>query len=124
MQAIPSVDSTALALYEKALDTPRKQIRRNDQIKKTADPFAGVKKYLTEYSVGTAQSVFEEWTELEEFLLLKFMDGNVKAQNPDGSFVTNGYSDVIPDGITNPGYTDKWKEAVVRDHGDVLRQPK
>lgn len=60
---------------------------------------------------------------LETFLLVKFMDGNVKAQNPDGTFVTNGYSDRIPDGITNPGYTDKWKEAVVRDHGDILRQP-
>ena len=51
------------------------------------------------------------------------MDGNVKAQNPDGSFVTNGHTDRIPDGITNPGYTEKWKEAVVKDHGDVLRQP-
>lgn len=51
---------------------------------------------------------------------MKFMDGNVNVQNPDGSFVTNDYSDRIPDGITNPGYTEKWKEAVVRDHGDVL----
>ena len=123
MSLIPEIDIQAMALYQKALDTPRKQIRRNDEVQKVPDPFAGVKDFLTDYSVGTAQGIFDEWVDLETFLLVKFMDGNVKAQNPDGSFVTNGYSDRIPDGITNPGYTDKWKEAVVRDHGDILRQP-
>ena len=120
---IPSIDSQALDLYEKALGTPRKQIRRNDRIARNPDPFTEVKDFLTDYSTGTAQGIFEEWVDLETFLLVKFMDGNVKAQNPDGSFVTNGHTDRIPDGITNPGYTEKWKEAVVKDHGDVLRQP-
>lgn len=123
MALIPEIDRQAMDLYRKALDTPRKQIRRNDEVQKVPDPFKEVKDFLTDYSVGTAQGVFREWTELETFLLVKFMDGNVKAQNPDGSFVTNGYSDRIPDGITNPGYTEKWKEAVVRDHGDILLQP-
>ena len=120
MAVIPDIDSQALDLYRKALDIPKRQIRRNDEVAKVPDPFTEVKDFLTDYSVETAQGIFMEWTALETFLLLKFMDGNVKAQNPDGSFVTNGYSDRIPDGITNPGYTEKWKEAVVRDHGDVL----
>lgn len=120
MAVIPDIDSQALDLYRKALDVPKRQIRRNDEVAKVPDPFTEVKDFLTDYSVETAQGIFREWTALETFLLLKFMDGNVKAQNPDGSFVTNGYSDRIPDGITNPGYTEKWKEAVVRDHGDVL----
>lgn len=121
METVRMVDSQALDLYEKALDTPRRQIRRNDLARKTVDPYAQVRDFLTDYSVETAQGIFREWTDLEVTLLIKFMDGNVKAQNPDGSFVTNGYRDDIPDGITNPGYTEKWKEAVVRDHGDVLR---
>ena len=121
MEMIPDIDSHALDLYQKALDIPKRQIRRNDEAAKVVDPFVEVKDFLTDYSVETAQGIFEEWTALETFLLLKFMDGNVKAQNPDGSFVTNGYSDRIPDGITNPGYTEKWKEAVVRDHGDALK---
>ena len=57
---------------------------------------------------------------LAGMLLVKYIDGNVKAQNPDGSFVTNGHTDCIPDGITQPGYTEKWKEAVAKDHGKVI----
>ena len=121
MAKIPEIDAAAMELYEKALETPRKQIRRNDKAAKTVDPYADVKKFLTEYSVNTAQAMFEDWVLLEQTLLIKYMDGNVKAQNPDGSFVTNGYTDRIPDGITNPGYTEKWKASVVKDHGCVLK---
>ena len=122
MAVIPEIDSQALDLYKKALETPKKQIRRNDEAGKTVNPYNEVRDFLTDYTVGTAQGIFDEWVALETFLLVKFIDGNVKAQNEDGSFVTNGYTDRIPGDITQPGYTDKWKEAVVRDHGDVLRQ--
>lgn len=79
-----------------------------------------VKKILTDYSVNTAQQMFKDWTDLEILLLLKYMDGNVKGQNPDGSFIDNGYDKSIPGAISNPGYTDKWKESVVREHGKVI----
>lgn len=79
-----------------------------------------VKKILTDYSVNTAQQMFRDWTDLEILLLLKYMDGNVKGQNPDGSFIDNGYDKTIPGAITNPGYTEKWKESVVREHGKVI----
>ncbi len=75
---------------------------------------------LTDYSVNTAQAQFAEWTRLEELLLVKFIDGNVKAQAEDGSFVHSQYSDGIPTGITQPGYTDRWKAAVARDNGKIL----
>lgn len=77
-------------------------------------------KKMTDYSVNTAMTQFEKWTRLEELLLVKFIDGNVKAQNEDGSFVHSEYSEGIPEGITQPGYTDKWKEAVARDNGNTL----
>ena len=99
---------------------PRKQIRRNDALRKVADPFTAVKQYLTDFSVSNAQKIFNKWVALEQLLLVKYIDGNVKAQNPDGTFVTNGHTDCIPAGITQLGYTDKWKEAVARDHGEVI----
>lgn len=70
------------------------------------------RRLLTKYSVNTAMQQFSKWTKLEELLLVKFIDGNVKAQNADGSFKHSPYSAGIPDGLTQPGYTDAWKEAV------------
>ena len=78
------------------------------------------RKLLTDFSVSTAQRQFEAWTALEEMLLVKFIDGNVKAQAEDGSFLHSEYSEGIPEGLTQPGYTDIWKEAVVSDNGKIL----
>jgi dipeptidase len=77
-------------------------------------------KLLTEYSVNTAQEQFAAWTKLEELLLVKFIDGNIKAQAEDGSFLHSEYSEGIPVKIGQPGYTDRWKAAVARDNGKVL----
>ena len=120
IQAVAAADKQALEMYKTAMKKPRKQIRRNDALRKVADPFTAVKQYLTEFSVSNAQKIFNKWVALEQLLLVKYIDGNVKAQNPDGTFVTNGHTDCIPAGITQPGYTDKWKEAVARDHGEVI----
>ena len=81
---------------------------------------ASANRIVTEYSISTAQQQFQDWVNLEETLLVKFIDGNVKAQNSDGSFRHSQYSEGIPDGLTQPGYTDHWKSVVARDHGDIL----
>ena len=121
MEAVTAADNEALKLYNAAQEKPRKQIRRSSS-KKVSDPYADVKTYLTTFSVDNAQKIFDKWVKLEELLLVKFIDGNVKAQNEDGSFVTNEHTDCIPAKITQPGYTDKWKEATAKDHGNVIRE--
>ena len=121
VEAVAAADQEALKLYNAAQEKPRKQVRRSSS-KKIADPYAEVKAYLTDFSVSNAQKIFSKWVALEELLLVKFIDGNVKAQNEDGSFVTNEHTDRIPAKISQPGYTAKWKEAVAKDHGDVVRE--
>ena len=81
-----------------------------------------VRKALTEYTVNTAQTQFNNWVKLEETLLVKFIDGNVKAQDENGNFIHSEDYEGLPVGITQPGYTDKWKEAVVKDHGSVIEE--
>lgn len=90
------------------------------------------KKYLTEYSCSTAQTLFENWSRLDKYLLLKYMDGNVKSEHKDvlsyvfdgndkpSHFVENGNGKQIPDKIQFPGYNEKWKRAVATDNGKVL----
>ena len=120
MEAVIKADEEALKLYKDAEAKPHKQIKNNPKCRKVVDPYASVRDYLTAFSVDNAQKIFEKWVALEQLLLIKFIDGNVKAQNEDGSFVTNEHTDCIPAKITQPGYTQKWKEAVVKDHGEVI----
>ena len=70
---------------------------------------------MTGYTVNTAQEQFEAWKALEELLLVKFIDGNVKAQEADGSFKHSKYHSGTPDGLTQPGYTEAWKRAAARE---------
>ena len=121
-EAVANADQEALAIYNDAAKRPRKQLCRNDKARKSADQFAPVREYLTNFSVDNAQKIFDRWVALEQLLLVKFIDGNVKAQNEDGSFVTNGHTDCIPAKITQPGYTAKWKECVAKDHGKVVEE--
>ncbi len=113
-------DAKALETYNLEIQKKQRIIRRNDRNPKVTDPLPQTRALVTEFSVNTAQEIFGKWVRMEEFLLVKFLDGNIKAQNPDGSWVTNGYSDKIPDKIGWPGYSEKWKRAVVRDHGSVI----
>ena len=78
------------------------------------------RKLITKYTVNTAQKQFSDWVKLEELLLVKFIDGNVKAQDEKGAFKHTEYSEGIPDGLTQPGYTNRWKAAVAKDNGDIL----
>ena len=121
MEAVTAADNEALKLYNAAQEKPRKQIRRSSS-KKVSDPYAEVKTYLTTFSVDNAQKIFDKWVKLEELLLVKFIDGNVKAQNEDGSFVTNEHTNCIPAKISQPGYTAKWKEATAKDHGETIKE--
>ena len=122
MDAVQKADQEALKLYKEADAKPRKQIRRNDAKRKVATPYTAVREYLTAFSVDNAQKIFDKWVALEQLLLVKYIDGNVKAQNEDGSFVTNEHTDCIPAKITQPGYTDKWKECVAKDHGHIVEE--
>ena len=79
-----------------------------------------VRKQLTRFSVGNAQAQFDNWKQLEETLLVKFIDGNVKAQEADGSFSHSPYSDGIPKGLKYHGYNDAWKQAVAWFHGKFI----
>ncbi len=72
--------------------------------------------YLTHFSNDAAERSTARWKQLGEFLMVKFLDGNVKCQNPDGSFCTNEYG--MPDKVQFPGYSQEYYEEIVRKTGD------
>ena len=109
LKEVESIDAKLAGLSEKAL-----------------------KKQTTEYSLAKAQKLFDAWTRLDKYLLLKYIDGNVKSENADvlsyvidgktsdKHFVENGNGRKIPGKIQQPGYSEKWKRAVAADNGAIL----
>ena len=88
--------------------------------------------HLTQLSVETAQQLFDRWQRLNNYLLVKYMDGNVKSEHGDvltfldgdgaaAHFVDNGNGKQIPGKIQFPGYNEKWKRAVAKDNGEILK---
>ncbi len=108
-EAVPEMDARLLKIYNGRGGKPG----RRGAVRRTI-------KALTKFTVQTAQEQFGRWVDMEQMLTVKFIDGNVKAQSADGEFLHTKYSSGIPEGLTQPGYTDKWKEAVAKDHGDIL----
>jgi dipeptidase len=78
---------------------------------------------LTEFSVKTANELFDKWSVLDKYLLVKYMDGNVKKQNADGSFMDNGNGNNIPEMPDFPGYDERWRRNVATQDDGTLRVP-
>ncbi len=84
--AQPEVEKAALSLYEKA-----PELARN---------------YLTEYSVKQGEDVVKRWKKLGEFLIYKYLDGNVKTELNK---------------VTHPGYPKAWYEKIVQEKGEHFK---
>ena len=101
-RAIPEMDAKLKKLVE------RGRIRK-------------ARRLMTQYTVQTAQDQFAAWTKLEELLLVKFIDGNIKAQDEEGNFLHTDYGEGLPAKMQYGGYNDIWKAAVARDpHAPIL----
>lgn len=83
-----NIDKEALRLYAKS---PEKCI-----------------KYLTDYSVETADSTVIRWKELYSFLFTRFMDGNIK---------TPIAGELCPK-LEQPGYNEEWYRILIEKTGD------
>lgn len=64
------------------------------------------REYLTDYTRTSGETVMARWSELSDFLLYKYLDGNVK--DAQGN-------------VTHPGYPDSWYEEVATSTDDRLQ---
>lgn len=76
--------------------------------------------FLTKYSINASQNTFDHWKTLSEYLLVKYIDGNIKKEK-DGRFERNPWG--IPLMPTQPGYNDAWKRSVIKETVDKLLVP-
>ena len=72
--------------------------------------------YLTDFSNQTGRNTVEQWRNLSNYLLVKYLDSNVKQVDENGKFLRNPYG--YPLKPKQPGYPDSWKKAVIEGTGD------
>jgi hypothetical protein len=89
LAAQPEIEAAAVALHEQA-----PQLARD---------------YLTDYSKRMGAETVKRWRKLGEFLLYKYLDGNVKDELG---------------GLTQPGYPESWYATVAKATGDHLKMGK
>ena len=97
----PAIDAAALSVWKENPELARE--------------------FLSDYSGNMANSTVKKWKELGDFLPVKYLDGNLK-QEKDGQFLRNPWG--YPQPPSFPGYSDKWKENVIRDTGERFVYPK
>ena len=76
------------------------------------------REFLTNYSCSQAALTFNKWKDLSEYLLVKYIDGNIKKEK-DGKFLDNGTGVAV--GPDQPGYSEAWKRMVKDNAGDKLK---
>jgi dipeptidase len=77
--------------------------------------------YLTKFSDNAGNATVKRWQELGQYLLVKYMDGNIKKEK-DGKFEDNGTGQAVMP--FQYGYPDWWLKEIVREHGDVIKAVK
>jgi dipeptidase len=65
--------------------------------------------YLTDYSIRAGDETVKRWKRLGEFLLYKYLDGNMKDENGE---------------VTHPGYPQCWYRHIIKETGNHFKMKK
>lgn len=76
-------------------------------------PEAEARAFLTKFSLTQAENSTAAWKKLGEYLLVKYMDGNIKKEK-DGKFLQNELH--IPPGIIRAGYSEEILRQIAKEH--------
>ena len=95
-----------------------------DRISHVSDQYAGYEPtrltaMLNKTSHQCADQMMRTWTRLDHFLLMKYIDGNIKRTNPDQTLKTTPTGVVA--GPQQPPYPQWFYEGIVRDRGTLLQ---
>ncbi len=82
-------------------------------------PYADVSRELAEYTHKAAADVTDAYKQLGDFLLVKYLDGNIKRQNEDGSFARTPEGTPVQPAFG--GYDERYYRSIVEKEGDRLR---
>lgn len=79
-------------------------------------PENNAREFLTNFSITQAENSTTAWKKLGEYLLVKYMDGNIKKEE-NGKFLQNDKA--IPPGIIRPGYPEEFLRQIVKENPNL-----
>ena len=97
---VPAMDAAATVLYKNSPDE--------------------AVKFLTDYSVTTAEAMVKRWVELEGFLLVKYFDGVIHPEE-NGKFIRSEYGG--PGKVNTPGWDERWRREIVAPDPNRFLEP-
>jgi dipeptidase len=109
--------------YQKELET--RLIRETEIVDSKAsvlyneNPLAG-QDYVTDYSVYTGNLIQSKWQTFYHYLVMKYIDGNVKQSNGH-DLLENGYGRGVPKKPSQPGYGKEWERKMIDGTGDRFK---
>jgi dipeptidase len=93
---------------EGRFEADQESIEKSAQALLAQNPTAATS-FLTKYSNACSEKTMARWRKLGEFLIWKYLDGNVRDELGN---------------VTHPKYSEDWYKKIVKDHGDTIRLPK
>jgi len=76
--------------------------------------------YVTDYSVYTGNLIQSKWQNFYHYLVMKYIDGNVKQSNGH-ELLENGYGRGVPKKPSQPGYGKDWERKMIEGTGDRFK---
>lgn len=100
-------------------DFVREVARFDEKATKVVDNDEALTHLLNDFSGRMANRMMKEWRDLDHYLLVKYIDGNVKKEK-------NGKFERTESGMAafpmQPKYPDWFYKMIVDDHGDVVKE--
>ena len=97
-------------------------ISYNDEELKNETDHAALVEFANNFSNAQAGIMFREWQDLSRWLLVKYMDGNIKKTDDKGNFIRSEYGQdriVFP---LQPEYPKAWYKMIVDDCGENIKE--
>lgn len=97
-------------------------ISYNDEELKNETNHAALVEFANNFSNAQAGIMFREWQDLSRWLLVKYMDGNIKKTDDKGNFIRSEYGQdriVFP---LQPEYPKAWYKMIVDDCGENIKE--
>lgn len=79
------------------------------------------RRFLNDHSAHWARQYVKQYSDLNDYLLVKYLDGNVKREDTPGQFSRNPYG--LPEYPQFPGYDNRYYRSIATDpeRGEILR---